>query len=104
MFTDIVGSTARWDANRAAMQEALQRHDAVVRAAIEGCGGRVFKTVGDAFCAAFENVGAALDAAVAAQRNIDREDWRAVNGLRVRMAVHAGEAEERDDDYFGPAV
>jgi predicted ATPase/class 3 adenylate cyclase len=104
LFTDIVGSTARWDADRAAMQEALRRHDAIVRAAIERSGGRVFKTVGDAFCAAFDGVGAALGAAVAAQRDIDREDWRAVNGLRVRMAVHAGEAEERDDDYFGPAV
>ncbi|MDQ2680454.1 MAG: hypothetical protein M3Y21_05450, partial [Candidatus Eremiobacteraeota bacterium] len=42
--------------------------------------------------------------ALAAQRRLSQEDWSSVDGLRVRMAIHAGEAEERDDDYFGPAV
>ena len=104
LFTDIVGSTARWETNRAAMQEALRRHDAIVRTAIEAHRGRVFKTIGDAFCASFDNVAEALDAAVEAQRRLGAEDWKAVGGLRVRMAVHAGETDERDGDYFGPAV
>jgi predicted ATPase/class 3 adenylate cyclase len=104
LFTDIEGSTARWDADRAAMQEALRRHDAIVRAAIEAHGGHVFKTIGDAFCAAFERVPDALSAALAAQRELGSQDWHAVDGLLVRMAVHAGDADERDGDYFGPAV
>lgn len=104
LFTDIVGSTARWETNRAAMQEALRRHDAIVRTAIEAHNGRVFKTIGDAFCASFDNIAEALDAAVEAQRRLGAEDWKAVGGLRVRMAVHAGETDERDGDYFGPAV
>jgi class 3 adenylate cyclase len=48
-FTDIEGSTARWDRDLAAMQEAVRRHDAILRATITEHGGHVFKTVGDAF-------------------------------------------------------
>ncbi len=52
-FTDIEGSTSRWEHQRATMSPALVRHDAIVRAAIEDHGGQVFKTVGDAVCATF---------------------------------------------------
>ncbi len=104
LFTDIEGSTQRWDHDRAAMQDALRRHDAIVRAAIESHGGSVFKTIGDAFCAAFPSVERAVAAAASAQRELGAQDWDAVDGLRVRMAVHSGDADERDGDYFGPAV
>jgi len=104
LFTDIEGSTTRWEAHREAMQEALRRHDDLMRAAIESRGGYVFKTIGDAFCAAFASTDDALLAAIEAQRRIGAEDWSAVNGLRVRMAIHAGETDERSGDYFGPAV
>ncbi|MCC7019652.1 MAG: hypothetical protein IT332_07850 [Ardenticatenales bacterium] len=53
LFTDIAGSTALWERDRDAMQAALAQHDALLRAAIESRNGHVFKTVGDAFCAAF---------------------------------------------------
>ena len=53
LFTDIEGSTQRWDAHPDAMRAALERHDALLRQAIESHVGEVFKTVGDAFCAAF---------------------------------------------------
>lgn len=104
LFTDIEGSTARWDADRAAMQNALRRHDAIVRSAIESHDGAVFKTIGDAFCAAFPAVDRAVGAAIAAQRELAAQNWDAVDGLRVRMAIHFGDADERDGDYFGPAV
>ena|SRR5579859_5212996 len=52
-FTDIEGSTARWERDRPAMQDAVRRHDAILRAAITEHGGHVFKTIGDAFCSAF---------------------------------------------------
>ncbi len=67
-------------------------------------GGHIFKTVGDAFCVAFNVAGDAAGAALEAQRRLLAEDWSAVEGLRVRMAIHAGDAHERDGDYFGPAV
>ncbi len=104
LFTDIEGSTVRWDSHRDAMQEALRRHDRILRSAIDANGGVVFKTVGDAFCAAFSSVRGALEGAIDAQRCLAGEDFDAVDGLRVRMAVHVGETDERDGDYFGPAV
>jgi class 3 adenylate cyclase/Tfp pilus assembly protein PilF len=103
-FTDIEGSTARWERDRAAMQEAMRRHDAIVRGAIEQGGGRVFKTVGDAFLSAFARPEDAVAAMLAAQRALTVEDFSAVDGLRVRAAIHTGTAEEREGDYFGPAV
>ncbi|HYL26588.1 MAG TPA: NB-ARC domain-containing protein, partial [Candidatus Nitrosotalea sp.] len=87
-----------------AMRDALRRHDVILRDEIEARGGYVFKTIGDAFCAAFSTVATALEAAVAAQRRLGSEDFRSVDGLHVRMAIHAGETDERDGDYFGPAL
>ena len=105
LFTDIEGSTRRWEAFPAAMRAALARHDGLLRAAIEDHGGTVFKTVGDAFCAVFANAADALVAAVAAQRALAAEPWPdEIGGLRVRMALHADTADERDGDYFGPAL
>jgi class 3 adenylate cyclase len=60
LFTDIEGSTSRWESQHDAMAAALARHDALLRSAIEDHGGRVFKTVGDAFYAAFDEPADAL--------------------------------------------
>jgi predicted ATPase/class 3 adenylate cyclase len=104
LFSDIEGSARRWERNPEAMSAALARHDELLRAAIEGHGGYVFKVVGDAFCAAFTTAPAAFAAAVSGQRAILSEDFSAVDEIRVRMALHAGYAEQRDDDYFGPTL
>src|SRR5262249_38180638 len=152
LFTDIEGSTKLWEQHPEAMRLALARHDALLRAAIEASHGAVFKTVGDAFCAAFTTAPDALAATVEAQRALSAFRWggltaenaesaekgreeerdpneppvsgepppfppsgsisapsafSAVNSpegmqpLRVRMALHTGIAEERDNDYFG---
>jgi class 3 adenylate cyclase len=86
------------------MSEALSRHDAILRAAIEAHNGHVFKTVGDAFYAIFSTAPDALKAALEAQKVILRADWGETGPLRVRMALHTGAAEERDEDYFGPSL
>jgi predicted ATPase/class 3 adenylate cyclase len=104
LFSDIEGSTVRWERDREAMAAALARHDALMRAALEARGAYVFKTVGDAFCIAFATPLDALAAALDAQRALGEEDFSAVEGLRVRMALHSGNADERDGDYFGPTV
>lgn len=104
LFTDIEGSTRHWEERRVAMAEALRRHDELLRAAIEANDGYVFKTVGDAFCAAFSRPLDAVAAAAAAQRALARENWDPIGGLAVRMALHSGATDERDGDYFGPAV
>lgn len=104
LFTDIEGSTRRWEANPDSMARAVARHDALLRGAIESHGGHVFKTVGDAFCAAFPTPYAALDAAIAIQQVIHREDWGDAGPLFVRVALHVGAVEQRDQDYFGPPL
>ncbi len=105
LFTDIEGSTARWEQQPQAMQAALARHDAILRQAIEGHGGVVFKTVGDAFYAAFTMAPDALAAALDAQRALHTEAWDEQLGpVRVRMALHTGSAEQRQGDYFGPPL
>ena len=104
LFTDIEGSTALWERYPEAMRRALACHDAILREAIGARGGHVFKTVGDAFCAAFGTAPEALAAAAAAQRALHGEPWGEAGPLRVRMAVHAGAAELRDGDYFGPPL
>ncbi len=104
LFTDVEGSTRLWDTQRDAMAAALRRHDEILRDAIEQVGGYVFKTVGDSFCAAFSATRAGLDAALAAQRNLAAQSWPTSQPIVVRMGLHAGVCEERDGDYFGPAV
>ncbi len=104
LFTDIEGSTQRWEEHRDAMAQALRRHDDLLRAAIEKHGGHVFKTFGDAFCAAFWRAPDAAAAAIDAQRAFAVEDWCAIGGMQVRMALHSGTTDEREGDYFGPAV
>ncbi len=104
LFSDIEGSTRRWEAYPDAMALALARHDVLMRDAIEKRGGHVFKTVGDAFCAAFSRAGDAVHAALVAQRDLSNDDFSSVGDIRVRMALHTGAAHERDRDYFGPAV
>jgi predicted ATPase/class 3 adenylate cyclase len=104
LFTDIEGSTRRWESHPDEMRAALARHDALVRAAVARTGGRVFKAIGDAFCAAYPGTREALDGALAIQRALAAEEWGATGPLRVRAAIHVGAAEERDDDFFGPAL
>jgi predicted ATPase/class 3 adenylate cyclase len=104
LFTDIEGSTKRWERHPDAMKTAVARHEALIREAILQNDGYVFKTVGDAFCAAFHSPHQAVSTAVAVQRALHTEDFTAVDGLEVRIGIHVGSADERDGDYFGPTV
>ncbi len=104
LFSDIEGSTRRWETDREAMRAALEQHDTLMRSAVLSNHGYVFKTVGDAFCCTFAHAPDALRAALDAQRALAKHNFSAVDGLRVRIGLHAGHAQERDGDYFGPAV
>ena len=95
LFTDIEGSTRRWEANADAMRVALETHNKILRDAVESNGGTVFNYTGDGMCAVFDSPRAAVDAAVDAQRGLE---------LPVRMGVGTGEAELRGDDYFGTVL
>ena len=62
LATDIEGSTRRWERDAAAMGPAVQRHFALLRAAVDAHGGAVVKTIGDAILAAFATAPAATAA------------------------------------------
>ncbi len=104
LFTDIEGSTRLWETQPEAMRTALARHDALLRLSIGQHDGRIFKTGGDAFYAAFGTAPDGLAAALAAQRALHAEPWPKRAVIRVRMALHTGEAELREGDYFGPPL
>ena len=104
LFTDIEGSTTRWEHHPEAMRIALARHDALLRQVITAHGGFIFKMVGDAVYAAFAVAADGVAAAVAGQQAVAAEQWGEVGPLRVRMALHTGAAQSRDDDYFGPTL
>ena len=103
LFTDIEGSTKLWEVHPEAMQEMLALHDQTMRMAIQRHGGHVFKTLGDAFYAVFPNPRQGLAGALDAQKEIAAVTV-ANQKLRVRMALHTGEAERRDNDFFGPTL
>ena len=104
LFTDIESSTRLWEHCPEAMRLALARHDLLLREALEKHHGYVFKTVGDAFCAAFATSSDAVDAALEAHLALQEQEWEETGPLRVRMGLHTGEAEERDNDYFGQTL
>jgi predicted ATPase len=95
LFTDIEGSTRRWEADPTEMRAALEAHNRLLRDTVEAHGGQVFNYTGDGMCAVFTSPRPAVDAAIAAQRNLE---------LPVRMGIATGEAELRGDDYFGTVL
>ena len=95
LFSDVEGSTRRWESDAEQMRAALGAHDALLREAVEAHGGWVFKHTGDGVCTVFTSPRAAVDAAVTAQQTLE---------LPVRMAFSTGEAELRGSDYFGAVL
>jgi len=104
LFTDLEGSTRLWEEFPEAMRGALARHDELLRGAVEELCGTPVKTTGDGLHAVFDRADTAIGAAVLAQRRLGDEPWPETGQLRVRMAVHAGVAERRGGDYYGPAL
>lgn len=104
LFTDVVGSTRRWEDAPAVMGDALRLHDEVLGAAFHEWNGRVFATGGDGFAVAFDDPSDAVNAAATAQRELEAAPWPGDGALRVRMGVHTGPAEARGGDYFGPTL
>ncbi|MDQ3825205.1 MAG: adenylate/guanylate cyclase domain-containing protein, partial [Actinomycetota bacterium] len=99
-----MASTRRWEGDPDAMAVDLERHDELLRSCIESAGGEVFCHTGDGMAAAFTAASDAVVAAVAAQRALATTSWAASGPLRVRMAIHAGGAQRRERNYFGPVL
>jgi DNA-binding SARP family transcriptional activator len=106
LLTDIEGSTAAWEAQADAMAMALARHDEIVEQVVTSRGGRLIKTrgEGDATFSVFDRPSAAAAGAIELQEAIRHEPWELLAPMRIRVALHTGEVELRDGDYFGRAV
>jgi len=105
LFTDIEGSTARWEANPPDMAAAVRRHDELTVSAIQRAGGTLVKTTGDGAYAAFKEADAAVAAALDLRDRLQEEAWpESIAPIRIRAGIHTGPAEFRNGDYFGPTL
>lgn len=103
LFTDLEGSTRNWEARPDAMSAVLVEHDEIMRRTVESHDGFVFGAAGDSFAAAFHRPEDGGAAALEIQRKLATETSDPAL-VRSRMGLHVGTADERDGDYFGPAV
>ena len=106
LLADVEGSTALWERHPEAMQAALARHDHLITSGVREHGGVVVKSrgEGDSVFAIFARASDATLAAADLQRALQAEPWPTDTPLSVRMALHTGEAELREGDYYGLAV
>src|SRR5262249_33291018 len=106
LFTDIEGSTRLWEQHSEAMRVALARHDALAASLADHHAGVLVRSrgEGDSLFLVFARASDALAAACAFQQALVNELWPLPAGLRVRMALHTGEAELRDGSYYGSEV
>src|SRR4051812_16030791 len=103
LFTDIEGSSRRWEDDAADATTLFAEHDALLAEVMDRHGGYVFSHMGDGVAVGFARPSDAVAAAVEAQERLASGPF-AEGGLKVRIGIHTGEAVERDGDYFGPTV
>src|SRR5436309_6129725 len=106
LFTDVEGSTKLWEQHPDQMRRALARHDQLIESLVEQHQGVVVRPrgEGDSRFAVFPRASDAVAAATAIQQALHEEPWPEETPVRVRMALHTGEADLRDGDYYGAAV
>ncbi len=103
-FSDVDGASRLWAADRDLTGRAIARHEDIVGRAADRWNGHVFATGGDSLGVAFHRADDAARWAVAVRSAIESEPWPEGIDVRVRIGLHTGDAEERDGNFFGPAV
>ena len=88
------------------MAVALELHDELIARTAESHGGRLLKTKGegDSTVTVFRRASDAVASTVELRDLLAGASWPRGVEPRVRIAIHTGEAHERDGDYFGPAL
>jgi adenylate cyclase len=106
MFTDMVGYSARAQADEAAALALLDRHNRLLRPIFLKFHGREVKTVGDAFVVAFESALEATRCALDVQRMLHYYNLRASDPWKIliRIGIHVGDVVETDGDVLGDSV
>ncbi len=103
LMTDVEGSTRLWEQHADDMAAAIERHDVLIAAVVREGGGALIrgKGEGDSTFSVFERATDAAVAAVEIQLALQREPWPTDIVIRVRTALNTGEAQLREDDYYG---
>lgn len=106
LMTDIEGSTRLWEEDPEATGAAVRDHDLLVRRMVAEGGGVLIKWrgEGDSAFAVFTDAVGAVITAVALQEALGEHAWPTPRPIAVRAALHTGEAELRERDYFGKTV
>ncbi|TME85224.1 MAG: adenylate/guanylate cyclase domain-containing protein [Chloroflexi bacterium] len=106
MLTDVVGSTRAWESAPSAMREAMARHDRIVDRCLKQNHGTDVPSgrAGDSILAVFPRAADAAACALSLQRDFAAEQWPAEINLEIRVALHSGEAELRQDQYHGQVL
>ena len=99
LFSDIVGSTTRAaEIGDQRWRHTLDAHDALVRRHLGRFRGREVNTTGDGFVATFDGPARAIQCATAIRDGVQ------ALGIEIRVGLHTGEVEVRDDDIGGIGV
>jgi predicted ATPase/class 3 adenylate cyclase/DNA-binding CsgD family transcriptional regulator len=106
LLTDLQGSTGAWERQPKGMRSAMARHDAILANTVANHTGVLVEAgrEGDSVLAAFKTSADAAACALEIQKSFGGESWPEGLDLKVRIALHTGEAQLRGDHYFGPAL
>jgi predicted ATPase/class 3 adenylate cyclase len=106
VLTDVEGSTRLWERDPESMGLAMARHDRLIASVVAKHGGNVVRSrgEGDSSFSVFEDAPSAVAAAAELQASMAAEPWPGEARLRVRLAIHTGDAQRREDDYYGSTV
>ena len=106
LFTDVQGSTPLWQQFPQEMRNVMSRHDSILTSAVDSNEGMVVRPrgEGDSIFAVFPRASDAVNAAFSAQQTLQQEVWPEGIAISVRMAMHTGESELREHDYYGATV
>ncbi|MDE2489231.1 MAG: RDD family protein [Elusimicrobia bacterium] len=107
LLTDIKGFTDKTShRSRADIQRLLDDHRDVVLPVLQERGGKLVKTIGDAFLMTFESPTDAVLAGVAAQEALSKRNASVADEdrIEIRIAINSGEVNLVEGDVFGEPV
>lgn len=107
MFTDIKGFTQRTSQqSRSATADLIKQHNELLVPIFEERGGKVIKTIGDAFLVVFESPTNAVLTGIQLQQKLKQHNGNSADAdrLEVRVAISTGEVSVIDNDIYGEAV
>ncbi len=106
LMTDIEGSTRLWEEYPAAMSTAIVRSEQIIHDVVTGLDGYhvIEQGEGDSTLSVFKDATQALLAADEIRQHLAMERWPDGLVIRVRIGLHSGVADMRQQTYYGRVV